>query len=133
VDELADELARRRTQDLGRAYTSYGPHLDEVELSLGERPLRRFGSQGQQRVGLLALLFAERSALLAAGRPAPLLLLDDVMSELDPEHRRLLMATLAASGQALVTATESDQVPQPARAQRVAMRAGAGTSLAAAA
>ena len=67
-EELAAELAERRGIDLGRAYTSYGPQLDEVELRLGGRALRRFGSQGQQRAALLALLFAERSALIDAGR-----------------------------------------------------------------
>jgi DNA replication and repair protein RecF len=122
--ELAAELARRREADLGRAYTSYGPQLDEVELRLGDRPFRRFGSQGQQRLALLALLFAERAALVDAGRAAPLMLLDDVMSELDPEHRRLLVELLggggdghradgpsADAGQALITATEPAHVP----------------------
>src|ERR671922_105805 len=80
-EELDPELARRRAQDLGRAYTSYGPQLDEVELRLGGRALRRFGSQGQQRVALLALQFAEREVLLGAGRSAPLMLLHQVMSE----------------------------------------------------
>ena len=110
-EELAEELARRRTEDLGRAYTSYGPQLDEVELRIAGRPVRRFGSQGQQRMALLALLFAERAALLDHGRSAPLMLLDDVMSELDPEHRRLLVDLLSEAGQALVTATESAHVP----------------------
>jgi DNA replication and repair protein RecF len=113
-DELAAELARRRTDDLGRAYTSYGPQLDEVEIRLDRRQLRRFASQGQQRLALLALLFAERAALLDAGRSAPLMLLDDVMSELDPEHRRLLVSLLDDSGQTVITATEASQVPSTA-------------------
>jgi DNA replication and repair protein RecF len=108
---LAAELASRRDQDLGRAYTSYGPQLDEVELRLGGRQLRRFASQGQQRLALLALLFAERAALIEAGRNAPLMLLDDVMSELDPGHRSLLVTLLAAGGQAVITATEAAHVP----------------------
>jgi DNA replication and repair protein RecF len=111
AEELAAELARRRAKDLGRAYTSYGPQLDEVELRLGGRQLRRFASQGQQRLALLALLFAERSALLESGRSAPLMLLDDVMSELDPSHRELLVSLLDDAGQALITATEAAQVP----------------------
>jgi DNA replication and repair protein RecF len=126
--ELADELARRRERDLGRAYTSYGPQLDEVELRLDGHPLRRFGSQGQQRLALLALLFAERQVLLDAGRSAPLMLLDDVMSELDPEHRRLLVELVErGGGQALVTATEADHVPSAA-ALRIAVSAGAVAS-----
>jgi DNA replication and repair protein RecF len=110
-EEFVAELARRRAEDLGRAYTSYGPQLDEVELRLGGRALRRFGSQGQQRLGLLALLFAERAALIEAGRPTPLMLLDDVMSELDPPHRELLVSLLASGGQAVITATEAAHVP----------------------
>ncbi|HEY6771074.1 MAG TPA: DNA replication and repair protein RecF [Solirubrobacterales bacterium] len=109
--ELAGELARRRAEDLGRAYTSYGPQLDEVELRLGGKPLRRFGSQGQQRLALLALLFAERAALMEAGRSAPLMLLDDVMSELDPSHRELLVSLLGSGGQAVISATEAAHVP----------------------
>ena len=122
-DQLAAELARRRTEDLGRAYTSYGPQLDEVELRLAGRALRRFGSQGQQRLALLALLFAERAALMEAGRAAPLMLLDDVMSELDPGHRELLVSLLESGGQAVITATESAHVPS-AEAARIQVTAG---------
>ena len=122
ASELAAELTRRRAEELGRAYTSYGPQLDEVELGSGGRQLRRFASQGQQRLALLALLFAERAALLDAGRSAPLMLLDDVMSELDPAHRELLVYLLehgrtgadeppSDGGQTLITATEAAQVP----------------------
>ncbi|HET9120107.1 MAG TPA: DNA replication and repair protein RecF [Solirubrobacterales bacterium] len=111
LEELAAELAHRRAKDLGRAYTSYGPQLDEVELRLAERPLRRFGSQGQQRLALLALLFAERAVLIDSGRAAPLMLLDDVMSELDPSHRELLVSLLGSEGQAVLTATEAAHVP----------------------
>jgi DNA replication and repair protein RecF len=110
-EELIAELTRRRSEDLGRAYTSYGPQLDEVEFRLSGRALRRFGSQGQQRLALLALLFAERAALMEAGRPAPLMLLDDVMSELDPGHREQLVSLLATGGQSVITATEAAHVP----------------------
>ncbi|HEY1238799.1 MAG TPA: DNA replication and repair protein RecF [Solirubrobacterales bacterium] len=116
-DELSAELARRRSEDLNRAYTSYGPQLDEIELRLGGRALRRFGSQGQQRLALLALLFAERAALIEAGREPPLMLLDDVMSELDPDHRQLLVSLLADRGQAVLSATESAHVPAADAAQ----------------
>jgi DNA replication and repair protein RecF len=98
-----------------------------VELRLEGRAVRRFGSQGQQRLALLTLLFAERAALLEAGRSAPLMLLDDVMSELDPEHRELLVGLLDGAGQSLITATEAAHVPS-ARALRVEVRAGSVTS-----
>ena len=123
-EELAAELTRRRTEDLGRAYMSYGPQLDELELKLGGRALRRFGSQGQQRLALLALLFAERAALLEAGAPPPVMLLDDVMSELDPTRRALLVSVLEQAGQSLLTATESEHVPGAAAVRRIAVRDG---------
>ena len=122
--ELEAELASRREADLGRAYTSYGPQLDEVELRLGGRALRRFGSQGQQRAALLSLLLAERAALIEAGSAPPIMLLDDVMSELDPERRELLVRTLAVAGHALVTATEAEHVPAIGEVAEIAVAAG---------
>ncbi len=111
VDGIVAELRERREGDVARGFTGYGPHRDEVELSFADRSLRRYGSQGQQRLGLLALLFAERETLRAARRQLPLMLLDDVMSELDPERRRRLVAMLEVGGQALITATEPAHVP----------------------
>ncbi len=84
---IVAELARRRQADVDRGYTLWGPHRDEIELRRAGRALRRYGSQGQQRLALLALLFAEREALRASRRTLPLMLLDDVMSELDPGRR----------------------------------------------
>jgi len=129
---IAARLAELRAE-LGRSYITYGPQLDELDVRAGDRKLRRFGSQGEQRVALLALLFAERDSLLAEGRPAPMMLLDDVMSELDPERRRLLIAELEGAGQTLITATESVQVPDAEGAARVAVAAGAARATLAAA
>lgn len=124
--QLAAELAERRDSDVARGYTGWGPHHDELALELGDRSLRRYGSQGQQRTALLALLFAERRVLIEDGRPAPLMLLDDVTSELDPDRRRLLVDHLAdGGGQALVTATEPGQLPTGSGERReIAVRAG---------
>ncbi len=111
ASQLAAELLARREGDLARGHTTHGPHLDELVISLDGRSARRFGSQGEQRMALLALLFAERRALLEARRAPPLMLLDDVMSELDPERRALLARRLAeGGGQALLTATEPSQL-----------------------
>jgi DNA replication and repair protein RecF len=111
AEGILAELRERRDGDIARGFTGYGPHRDEVEISFGGRSLRRYGSQGQQRLGLLALLFAEREALRAERRRLPLMLLDDVMSELDPDRRRRLIEMLERDGQALITATEPDHVP----------------------
>jgi DNA replication and repair protein RecF len=113
---LAAELAARREADVERGFTAHGPHRDELSLSLRGRSLRVYGSQGQQRVALLALLFAERSLLAECRNRPPLMLLDDVMSELDAARRGLLADLLADGGQAIVTATETDQVPAAALA-----------------
>jgi DNA replication and repair protein RecF len=117
-EEIRAGLEQRREQDIRLGRSSWGPHLDELKLSKGGRSLRRYGSQGQQRAALLALLFAERDVLLAARRVTPLLLLDDVMSELDPGRRERLVARLAGDGQALITAADEESLP-PAALQSV--------------
>jgi DNA replication and repair protein RecF len=123
--ELAAELAARRESDLARGFTTHGPHLDELAIERSERALRRYGSQGEHRLGLLALIFAEREVLLSEGRPPPLLLLDDVTSELDPDRRRALCELLVAgAGQALITATESSQLPAECPRRDLALRDG---------
>jgi len=114
AEEIRVGLAERREQDLRMGRSTWGPHLDELKISLAGRPLRRYGSQGQQRVALLALLFAERDVLLEARRVTPLLLLDDVMSELDPDRRERLVARLQRGGQALITAADEESVPPAA-------------------
>ena len=121
ADEIRAGLAERREADLRLGRSSWGPHLDEIKIGVAGRSLRRYGSQGQQRAALLALLFAERDALLEARRVAPLLLLDDVMSELDPERRQRLVERLAAGGQALITAAAEDSLPSVAMGSMVRM------------
>ena len=108
---LAAELAERRHADLERGFTAHGPHRDELQLLLGGLTLRAYGSQGQQRAALLALLFAERALLAERRAQPPLMLLDDVMSELDAERRELLAELLRGSGQAVITTTEAEHVP----------------------
>ncbi|HEY1355833.1 MAG TPA: DNA replication and repair protein RecF [Solirubrobacterales bacterium] len=112
AEELREGLRERREADLRLGRTSWGPHLDEVKISAADdRSLRRFGSQGEQRIALLALLFAERSALAEARRVTPLLLLDDVMSELDPDRRERLVKLLGGPGQVVITAATEESVP----------------------
>jgi DNA replication and repair protein RecF len=98
-------------RDLDRGITSLGPHLDDIVLSAGGRDLRNFGSQGEQRLALLALLLAEAETIADRTGVPPLLLLDDVLSELDPERRRILAARVRSAGQALVTATDAAMLP----------------------
>jgi DNA replication and repair protein RecF len=108
---LANELAERRAADLERGFTAHGPHRDEVVLRHAGEALRAYGSQGQQRSALLALLFAERELFLAERDRAPLMLLDDVMSELDGTRRERLTELVRGSGQTVITTTEATHVP----------------------
>jgi DNA replication and repair protein RecF len=104
-------LAAALERDLERGVTSIGPHLDDVVLSAGGRDLRSFGSQGEQRLALLALLLAEAETITDRTGVPPLLLLDDVLSELDPGRRQILAARVRTAGQALVTATDAAMLP----------------------
>lgn len=125
AEELAAELRARREADLARGFSTHGPHLDEVEIALGARAVRRYASQGEQRAALLALLFAERRVLLEATGTPPLMILDDVMSELDPERRaRLATRLLEGGGQALITATEPAHLPAEVEREELALRSG---------
>jgi DNA replication and repair protein RecF len=104
-------LEQRLDRDIDRGVTGVGPHLDDIVLAAGARELRSFGSQGEQRLAMLALLLAEAELITARRGVPPLLLLDDVLSELDPERRRILAARVAAAGQALITATDAAMLP----------------------
>ena len=126
VEEIRSGLAERREADLRLGRSGWGPHLDEIKFSAEGRSLRKYGSQGEQRAALLALIFAEREALLEARRVTPLLLLDDVMSELDPDRRERLVERLARGGQTLISAAADESVPEGARRSVVRMPPGAG-------
>jgi DNA replication and repair protein RecF len=106
-----DALEARLDRDLERGSTGLGPHLDDVALTSGTRDLRSFGSQGEQRLTVLALLLAEAELIAERRGFQPLLLLDDVLSELDPNRRRVLAERVQGAGQTLVTATQASSLP----------------------
>ncbi len=88
-----------------------------------DRDLRTFGSQGEQRLAVLALLLGEAELLEERRGTRPLLLLDDVLSELDPERRRILADRVRVSGQALVTSASRNALPgEPAQTLEVVQR-----------
>lgn len=109
--ELVAELAERIDSDLERGFTGHGPHRDDVSFTSQGRELRAYGSQGQQRLAVLALLLAEREAIAAVRDLIPVMLLDDVMSELDRDRRETLVEALRAGGQAVITTTDLEHVP----------------------
>jgi DNA replication and repair protein RecF len=110
--ELAAELRDRAEQDIERGFTAHGPHRDDLGLTLGALDLRAYGSQGQQRIALLTLLLAERDVIAESRGAPPVMLLDDVMSELDDYRRQALIELLRAGpGQAVITTTDLEHVP----------------------
>jgi DNA replication and repair protein RecF len=128
--DLAAELAERVDSDLERGFTGHGPHRDELSLLRDGRELRTYGSQGQQRLGLLALLLAERETIGTRRDALPLMLLDDVMSELDAERRLALVERLRSSGgQAVITTTDLEHVPGARSPEVVRLAVSAGKIL----
>jgi DNA replication and repair protein RecF len=112
AEELIAELAERLPGDIERGFTGHGPHRDDVSVSRARRELRSYGSQGQQRLALLAWLLAEREALADRRESPPVMLLDDVMSELDADRRESLIELLrSGDGQSVITATDPEHVP----------------------
>ena len=111
VEEYVRELSARLESDLERGFTGYGPHRDELAVLREGRELRVYGSQGEQRLALLALLLAERSVLAQERGQIPLMLLDDVMSELDADRRRTLADELRSGGQSVIATTDLAHVP----------------------
>ena len=112
----AAALEARLERDLERGVTGLGPHLDDITIRSGERELRTFGSQGEQRLAVLSLLLAEAEVIAEQRGTPPLVLLDDVLSELDAFRRRTLAERIGRVGQAIVTATDAEALPlEPAQ------------------
>jgi DNA replication and repair protein RecF len=126
-EALAVELAERLDADVERGFTGHGPHRDDLAFLRDGRELRAFGSQGEQRLVLLALLLAERETLAGERGAPPLLLLDDVMSELDSTRRERLVARLGGPGQSVVTTTDLAHVPGAAAPGVVRLRVEPGS------
>ena len=107
ISVLEDRLDR----DIERGITGAGPHLDEIAIRSVGRDLRTYGSQGEQRLAVIALLLAEAELIAVRRRVPPLLLLDDALSELDESRRRTLSERIGTMGQTIVTATGPEALP----------------------
>jgi DNA replication and repair protein RecF len=105
LDGYAEALREAHEADIERGTTSVGPHRDDFEVLLGGVNLTTYGSQGQQRLATLALKFAAREHLRVETGEDPILLFDDVMSELDERRREYLAAHFLESTQAVITTT----------------------------
>jgi DNA replication and repair protein RecF len=129
VEEFVSELTQRLASDLERGFSTHGPHRDELAILRDGRELRSYGSQGEQRLALLALLLAERSVLARERDHVPLMLLDDVMSELDVARRELLSHELRGGGQSVVATTDLAHVPGSGDADVTRLRISPGMIL----
>ena len=126
-EQFVQELQERLARDIERGFCTHGPHRDELAFVRDGRELRSYGSQGEQRLALLALLLAERSVLVRERDRTPLMLLDDVMSELDSTRRELLAVELGGGGQSLIATTDLSHVPGASAANVTRLRISPGT------
>jgi DNA replication and repair protein RecF len=112
----AEELEARIERDLERGITGSGPHLHEIRVEAMGRDLRSYGSQGEQRIAVLALVLAEAEVISERVGVPPLVLLDDVLSELDGERRLALGELVSEAGQTVITTTSAAALPvEPAQ------------------
>jgi DNA replication and repair protein RecF len=129
AEEFVQELRERLPGELERGFSAHGPHRDELVFLREGRELRTYGSQGEQRLVLLALLLAERSVLAQERSHTPLMLLDDVMSELDPQRRELLARELSSGGQSVIATTDLAHVPASGDRRTTRLRISPGAVL----
>jgi DNA replication and repair protein RecF len=112
AEEYLAKLQENHQQDIFRGSTGVGPHRDDIVLTVNGINLRTFGSQGQQRTGVLSLKLAELEFIKSETAEYPVLLLDDVMSELDASRREHLLSFIKDRVQTFITATEEKYFPE---------------------
>ena len=110
-EQFAEAVQKSLTDDLRRGVTSVGPHHDDLAISLAGRDARGFASQGQQRTAVVSLKLAEADLVARRTGERPVLLLDDVLSELDAERRSALLRRVGDGGQVIVTSAEAGPFP----------------------
>ena len=108
---LEERIADARQKELWNGVTLVGPHRDDLRVELAGRDVATHASRGQQRTIILAMKLAERELLAADDAPEPIVLLDDVFSELDPERAERALGLLLERGQVLVTTADLALLP----------------------
>lgn len=109
-EDFKKKLLEHRKADIQRSYTTVGPHRDDIEFFINGKSVKYYGSQGQQRLVVLCLKFAQRNLLYAERGEYPILLLDDVMSELDSHRRQLLLEE--EGHQVFISTTDKNMLPE---------------------
>ena len=110
-EDLAEAVHNSRPEDLRRGSTSVGPHRDDLRVLLDGKEARSYASQGQQRTAVVSLKLAEAELVTRRTGERPVLLLDDVLSELDGERRVALLQQVAGEGQVIITSVEAGPFP----------------------
>jgi DNA replication and repair protein RecF len=108
---LAEAVHNSLAEDLRRGSTTVGPHHDDIRVLLEGKEARAYGSQGQQRTAVVSLKLAEAALVARRTGERPVLLLDDVLSELDAERRAALLRRVAGEGQVIITSVEVGPFP----------------------
>jgi DNA replication and repair protein RecF len=120
-------LESHAQEELRRGITVVGPHRDDFLISASGTDLARYGSRGQQRLAVVAIKMAELDLLRDAAGESPVLLLDDVLSELDVEHRSMIITSIAArQAQVCVTATDETDLESSELAHLALIRISGG-------
>jgi DNA replication and repair protein RecF len=127
AEQLKAAMRESRDEEVARGQTAVGPQRDDVEVWLDDHEARLFASQGQQRTAVLSLKLAELHYLAEVTGEQPVLLLDDVMSELDPARRERLLAALEPGPQALITAADLNDLPRSILERAAVFRVDRGT------
>jgi DNA replication and repair protein RecF len=109
--DLSGAVHNSLAEDLRRGSTTIGPHRDDLRVVLDGREARAYGSQGQQRTAVVSLKLAEAALVARRTGERPVLLLDDVLSELDGERRAALLRHVAGEGQVIITSVEAGPFP----------------------
>jgi DNA replication and repair protein RecF len=114
-----EQLSMRRSHERYRAQALVGPHRDDMLMTLGEKSIAVFGSQGQRRTAVLSLKIAEYTVMRERTGEAPLLLLDDVLSELDEHRKQGFLESLGTVKQAFITGTAEPMLDVPSACYRI--------------
>jgi DNA replication and repair protein RecF len=117
--DLLEAVQRSLDDDLRRGATGVGPHRDDILIRLEGADARAYASQGQQRTAVVSLKLAEAALIERRTGEAPVLLLDDVLSELDLARRQALLERVTAGGQVIISSVEADPFPESVMAAAV--------------
>ena len=111
-DFISSQLISNRSRDISAGTTSIGPHRDDFQIFINDLDSHRFSSRGQARTAVLALKFAEAEILKRSRNTTPILLLDDLLSELDFERREQILDMTTMFDQSIITTAEPEIISQ---------------------